>query len=207
MQRKEIATKRRETPLCCKQKTDIITESKTNNRKEKQSQATKQWLQPAFHIDGSKSREKQELESLNINIPCYSGEKYLRKRKLQSVSDSLSIANQEMNGINELDTSMCAKDLSKEVKMNAENAAVSALELHDEIPIKSFTAVVASNETALHILANKTDGSKTEFHKPIFCAETPVVNSMRKISGGQLMDTSLRNRSSAADDCKYFSSE
>ncbi|CAG9533283.1 unnamed protein product [Cercopithifilaria johnstoni] len=206
LQRKEIATKKKEIISCCKQKEDIITESrKTDNRSERQNQTTNDWLQPAFHFDDSESREKQELESIDINIPCYSGKEDLQERKPHSVSSSLSIANREMHGKNELNISLCATDLFEEVKMNAKNSIVSTLELHNEMLTKSSTTVVPSREISSHMQTNKIGTDNTEFRigsplkrKSIFPSVAPVLNSITK---KQLVDTSLRNKSSIADDC------
>ncbi|KAL3994069.1 putative methyltransferase family protein [Acanthocheilonema viteae] len=187
LQKKGIAVKKKQTPSCRKQKTDIVIRSKeTDNRSERQNQITK----PAFHLNGSESKDKQELESLDVNIPCYSGKEDLQREKSQSVSGSLSITNRKIKEL----------DLSKEIKMNEKNPTVSILELHSEILNESSTTVVASRETS-HTRANKTGRNKTELRTgnfPSGKSNTPLLNSM---SGKRFMDTSLRSKSSAADDC------
>ncbi|EJD74207.1 hypothetical protein LOAG_18445 [Loa loa] len=208
LQRKEVTAKKDETLPCCKEKADITESRKKDNGRERQNQTTEQRLQPAFLLYGSETGEEQKLESLDINIPCYSNKEDLQHRKPQCVTGSLSVPNRKIRGINKLDLSICTTDISREVKVNVRNPTVPILESDNEMLVESSTTVAASPETTSHIKANKTDRDKMEFRienvpdgKPIFSARTPDLNSMRRISGRQLTDTSLRNRSSAADDC------
>uniref|UniRef100_A0A0R3RUN7 Calmodulin-lysine N-methyltransferase n=1 Tax=Elaeophora elaphi TaxID=1147741 RepID=A0A0R3RUN7_9BILA len=210
LQKEEMVTKKKETLLRCNETPDIIIGSrKTDNRSERQNRRTKEWLHPVSDLNDSESGEKQELEFLAVNVPCYSGKENLQEQKPQSVTSSLSVANPKMHGINELDIPVCITDLSKEVRISGKNPTISTLELYNKTLTEGSTAVVTSRETASHIQANKTDGDKTEFRmglsngKSLSSGETSALNSMR-IIGKQLMDTSSRNRSSAADDCKCF---
>ncbi|EJW87331.1 hypothetical protein WUBG_01758 [Wuchereria bancrofti] len=204
LQRKQVAAKKKEKLSCCKQKADITEPRKTDNRKGRQNQTTKQWLKPTFHLNGSELVEKQELESLDINIPCCSGED-LHAQRSQNVTSSWSKSSREERGINpkkEFDISVDTTDLCNAVEVNANNPVVN-LELGSEI--KSSTIAVASHKTASKIRANETEWNETESRigsmldeRPIVAVETPVLSSTR-INMRQFMDTSFR--SSAADDC------
>ncbi|VDO21244.1 unnamed protein product, partial [Brugia timori] len=98
LQSKQVAAKKKDKLSCCKQKADIAEPRKTDNRKERQNH-TKQWLKPTFHLNGFELVEKQELESLDINIPCYSG-KDLHAQRSESVTCSWSKSSREKRGIN-----------------------------------------------------------------------------------------------------------
>lgn len=74
---------------------------------------------------------------------------------------------------------------------------------------KSSTKVITGRETSSNMRSNKTSENNGESQigslpngKSIFPADTSILNSTKK---KQLMDTSLRNKSSTGDDCKCFS--
>ncbi|VIO93572.1 MGC80379 protein, putative [Brugia malayi] len=202
LQSKQVAAKKKDKLSCCKQKADIAEPRKTDNRKERQNH-TKQWLKPTFHLNGFELVEKQELESLDINIPCYSG-KDLHAQRSESVTCSWSKSSREKRGINpkkEFDISIDTTDLCNAVEVDAKNPVISNLELGNEI--KSSTIAVTSHKS--DIRANETEWNKTESRigsvpdeRRIVAVETPVLSSKR-INMRQFTDTSFR--SSVADDC------
>ncbi|VDO54212.1 unnamed protein product [Onchocerca flexuosa] len=199
LQRKEVATEKKDMLSCCKQKTNAITElRKTENSRKRQNQITKQWLQPSFDLDSSKSRKEQQLEFLNINVSslCYSSKKDLLEQESQIGTGSYSRTNEIVRG---------ATNLCKKAKMNEENMVISLLKFDHEMELSTTDA---DRETFSHKRINETDKNKNEFQvgnlldgKPIFSPETSVLNSVRRISKEQLTNTSSRNRSSVADDC------
>lgn len=187
LQRKKIAAKEKETVTCCKQKDVIIGSEEINNRSERQNQGTNKWLQSTPHLDDSESGKKQELESMGINISCYSGTK-----------------NQELDGTNESDLSTYAPDLSKEIKINAKNITFSTIEDNENLT-ETMTTVLANYETSSDMRTNKTGGNRPEFRIGILPGEkTADTPALSLVARKQFLDTSLRNKSSAADDCRSF---
>uniref|UniRef100_A0A2K6VHF3 Calmodulin-lysine N-methyltransferase n=1 Tax=Onchocerca volvulus TaxID=6282 RepID=A0A2K6VHF3_ONCVO len=201
LQKKEVAKEKKETLSCYKQKANAITGSrKTENSRKRRNQITKQWLQPSFDLDSSKSGEEQQSEFLDINVspPCYSSKKDLLEQESQFDTGSFSKTNEIVRG---------AANLCKKAKMNEKNVMVSLLKFDDEMIAESSTTD-ADRETTSHKRTNKTDRNETESQvgnlsdgKSIFSPETSVLNSVRRISKEQLTNTSSRNRSSTADDC------
>lgn len=203
---REIASEKNETVPFSKRKADIIADSRgTGNGRKKQNRTTKQ---PVLCI--SESKKSQELESVDINNPYYSGEDDLQEQKPEYISGSLSIAGREVRGIHDLDFSMCTANKSNEVKVSAINPVFSTLESGNGTLVESPTIVPVNREATLHVRANSASKNKGEFltdnldGKPNFYAETLAMNSTSRRSGVSFVDTPLRNRSYAADDCKFF---